>query len=173
MMFRPELEGATAEAGVATSIDTPEISEEERLRQEAAKRLERRRKMMSPEERLAKITGRPVEAVPDVGVSTAESSNTAPESSSPSTHTPPAVEDPPLEHLTRDPFSSDSPNLEGEFLTNMLAGQGYSPPPSDPVKYSQSIWLYLALAVRLMLETQYSWILGQNMLAPFLLKSLS
>ena len=50
------------EDGVVTSVEaaTSEISEEERLRQEAAKRLERRkRKMMSPEERLAKITGRP------------------------------------------------------------------------------------------------------------------
>ena len=58
--------------------------------------------------------------------------------------------------------------MEGEFLTNMLAGQGTSA-PSDPVKYSQSVWLYLAVAVRLMLETQYSWILGDNMVAPFVL----
>ena len=45
------------------STDTVEdaASEEDKLRAEAARRLERRRrKMMSPEERLARITGRPV-----------------------------------------------------------------------------------------------------------------
>ena len=45
----------------ATDTLEDAASEEERLRAEAAKRLERRRrKMMSPEERLARITGRPV-----------------------------------------------------------------------------------------------------------------
>ena len=51
------------ELTVDGSTDTVEdaASEEDRLRAEAAKRLERRRrKMMSPEERLARITGRPV-----------------------------------------------------------------------------------------------------------------
>ena len=155
------------EDGVVTSVEaaTSEISEEERLRQEAAKRLERRkRKMMSPEERLAKITGRPVEAVtPSSDVVFHGESNSAPEVSPRNIS---QSDDPPLENLTRDPFTSDSPTMEGEFLTNMLGGQGASP-PSDPVKYSQSVWLYLALAVRLMLETQYSWILGDNMVAPF------
>ena len=52
---------------VSTPAQGAEITEEERLRQEAAKRLERRkRKMMSPEERLAMITGRPVEPVSPV-----------------------------------------------------------------------------------------------------------
>ena len=163
--YEPE---SSEDVGVGTSVEAPasEISEEERLRQEAAKRLERRkRKMMSPEERLAKITGLPVEAVApccsDV-VFRGESNSASevlPQNISQS-------DDPPLEHLTRDPFTSDTSTMEGEFLTNMLGGQGTSP-PSDPVKYSQSVWLYLALAVRLMLETQYSWILGDNMVAPF------
>ena len=43
------------------------INDEERLRQEAARRLERRRrKMLNPEERLARITGRPVSSVSSV-----------------------------------------------------------------------------------------------------------
>ena len=45
----------------ATDTLEDAASEEDRLRAEAARRLERRRrKMMSPEERLARITGRPV-----------------------------------------------------------------------------------------------------------------
>ena len=59
------------------STDTVEdaASEEDKLRAEAARRLERRRrKMMSPEERLARITGRPVS------------------SASPTAETPPAGE---------------------------------------------------------------------------------
>ena len=40
---------------------TESVSDEDRLREEAARRMERRRrKMLSNEERLAKITGRPV-----------------------------------------------------------------------------------------------------------------
>ena len=49
----------TADGATDTVEDA--ASEEDRLRAEATKRLERRRrKMMSPEERLARITGRPV-----------------------------------------------------------------------------------------------------------------
>ena len=45
----------------ATDTLEDAASEEDRLRAEAARRLERRRrKMMSPEERLARITGKPV-----------------------------------------------------------------------------------------------------------------
>ena len=53
----------TADGSTDTASDA--VTDEERLRQEAARRLERRRrKMMSPEERLAKITGRPVATSP-------------------------------------------------------------------------------------------------------------
>lgn len=66
-MTEENLESAGAvEQTVDGSTDTVEdaASEEDRLRAEAAKRLERRRrKMMSPEERLARITGRPVSQV--------------------------------------------------------------------------------------------------------------
>ena len=157
---------------VSTPAQGAEITEEERLRQEAAKRLERRRKkMMSPEERLAKITGRPVEPVSPVSevVSSGETILTpggAPSASISSSA--PVEDDPPLEHLTRDPFTADTPTMEGEFLTSMLGGQAGSSPPSDPVKFSHSIWLFLALAVRLLLETEFSWILGNNMVAPFI-----
>ena len=158
---------------VSTPAQVAEITEEERLRQEAAKRLERRkRKMMSPEERLAKITGRPVESVSPVsegvssGVITPAPGDAPPPNISSSA---PVEDDPPLEHLTRDPFTADTPTMEGEFLTNMLGGQSGSSPPSDPVKFSHSIWLFLALAVRLLLETEFSWILGNNMVAPFIM----
>ena len=164
-----ELRAAAAE--VVASVEVLEISDEERMRQEAAKRMERRkRKMMSPEERLAKITGRPVEEVSPIldVVTSGESISTTDVPSVTVSSSTQSVDDPPLEHLTRDPFTADTPTMEGEFLTNMLGGQAGSSPPSDPVKYSQSIWLYLALAVRLLLETQYSWILGNNMLAPFI-----
>ena len=164
-----ELRAAAAE--VVASVEVLEISDEERMRQEAAKRMERRkRKMMSPEERLAKITGRPVEEVSPIFdvVPSSESISTPDVPSVTVSSSTQSVDDPPLEHLTRDPFTADTPTMEGEFLTNMLGGQAGSSPPSDPVKYSQSIWLYLALAVRLLLETQYSWILGNNMVAPFI-----
>ena len=163
--------------GPAEEVSTPaqgaEITEEERLRQEAAKRLERRkRKMMSPEERLAKITGRPVEPVSPVSevVSSGETIPTPGDApfANISLSAPPVEDDPPLEHLTRDPFTADTPTMEGEFLTSMLGGQAGSSPPSDPVKFSHSIWLFLALAVRLLLETEFSWILGNNMVAPFI-----
>ena len=61
-----ESAGAVAEQTADGATDTVEDAaiEEDRLRAEAAKRLERRRrKMMSPEERLARITGRPVSQV--------------------------------------------------------------------------------------------------------------
>ena len=164
-----ELRAAAAE--VVASVEVLEISDEERMRQEAAKQMDRRkRKMMSPEERLAKITGRPVEEVSPIldVVTSGESISTTDVPSVTVSSSTQSVDDPPLEHLTRDPFTADTPTMEGEFLTNMLGGQAGSSPPSDPVKYSQSIWLYLALAVRLLLETQYSRILGNNMLAPFI-----
>ena len=164
-----ELRAAAAE--VVASVEVLEISDEERMRQEAAKQMDRRkRKMMSPEERLAKITGRPVEEISPIldVVPSGESISTTDVPSVTVSSSTQSVDDPPLEHLTRDPFTADTPTMEGEFLTNMLGGQAGSSPPSDPLKYSQSIWLYLALAVRLLLETQYSRILGNNMLAPFI-----
>jgi len=157
---------------VSTPVQVAEITEEERLRQEAAKRLERRkRKMMSPEERLAKITGRPVESESPVSEVVSSGGTTPAPADAPSASISSAAhveDDPPLEHLTRDPFTADTPTMEGEFLTNMLGGQASSSPPSDPVKFSHSIWPFLALAVRLLLETEFSWILGNNMVAPFI-----
>ena len=58
-------ESTSVMADGSTDTASDAVTDEERLRQEAARRLERRRrKMMSPEERLAKITGRPVAASP-------------------------------------------------------------------------------------------------------------
>ena len=57
-----ESNGGVVDGATDTLEDA--ASEEDRLRSEAAKRLERRRrKMMSPEERLARITGRPVSQI--------------------------------------------------------------------------------------------------------------
>ena len=58
-MAEMESNGGVVDGATDTLEDA--ASEEDRLRAEAARRLERRRrKMMSPKERLARITGRPV-----------------------------------------------------------------------------------------------------------------
>ena len=148
-----------------------EMTDEEKLRQEAAKRLERRkRKMMSPEERLAKITGRPVEQSPPSPIESPMPNGVANEEIPTTTYTSSSnVDDPPLENLTRDPFTAETPTAEGEFLSNILGGQSNQTSYIDPVQFSYSIWPMLAIAVRVLLETDYSWILGNNMLTPFVL----
>jgi len=154
---------------LVASTESVELSEEDKMRQEATRRMERRkRKMMSPEERLAKITGRPVESISPVsGLESAPPT----ELSLPVAiaNTVVVEDDPPLENLIRDPFTDDNPTMEGDFLNNILGGQaGTSSTPSDPVKFSQSVWLFLAVAVRLLLETEFSWAVGNNMVAPFI-----
>jgi len=165
----PGVMAAVTEVEPVASTERVELSEEDKMRQEAAKRMERRkRKMMSPEERLAKITGRPVESVTPVsGLDTAP---TEERSSPPAITSASAVEDdPPLENLIRDPFMADTPSMEGDLLSNILGGQaGASSLPSNPVKFNQSVWLFLAVAVRLLLETEFSWTVGNNMVAPFI-----
>ena len=143
-----------------------ELSEEEKLRQEASRRMERRkRKMMSPEERLAKITGRPVEPVALMSDVVSSGGTVPPAEVAPAVR---EEDDPPLENLTRDPFTADTPTMEGEFLTNILGGQANTTPVSDPVQFSQSVWVFLAVAVRLLLETEFSWVVGHNMVGPFI-----
>lgn len=109
-----ELRAAAAE--VVASVEVLEISDEERMRQEAAKQMDRRkRKMMSPEERLAKITGRPVEEVSPIldVVPSGESISTTDVPSVTVSSSTQSVDDPPLEHLTRDPFTADTPTWRG------------------------------------------------------------
>ena len=67
-MSEENIEGTNGTADSTTDTASDVVNDEDRLRQEAAKRLERRRrKMMSPEERLAKITGRPVSSSSPLG----------------------------------------------------------------------------------------------------------
>ena len=143
------------EQTVDGSTDTVEdaATEEDRLRAEAAKRLERRRrKMMSPEERLARITGRPVsqisptlESPPPSGENRVKSNSDStncilssdslgvPASSSRdnlsvATNTLPA-DDPPLESLRREPRGSVA-SLQGpeaDLLSGLLGTGGDSP----------------------------------------------
>ena len=67
-MSEETIEGTNGTVDSTTDTASDVVNDEDRLRQEAAKRLERRRrKMMSPEERLAKITGRPVSSSSPLG----------------------------------------------------------------------------------------------------------
>merc|ERR1719458_1336739 len=144
--------------------------QEERLREEAAKRLERRRKkMLSPEERLARITGQPVgEVVTADEVGTAEVVSIGSSRSHNNAATAIASDDPPLELLTRDPLGPrGSPGPESDILSNLLGGA--TSPVENPVRFSQALWLFLALAVRLILETEYKFYIGESGVLPFLL----
>ena len=156
--------------------DTESTStEEERLRQQAQQRLERRRrKMQSPEERLALITGRPlqadtntsplpvtveaVEAVGTVGTMTAE--------------------DPPLETLTRDirpegRLRPGSSSAETDLLSSLLVSGGEvsadTKPGETQSQLASLVWVMLALVVRITLETEYSFVIGHNIFLPFAL----
>merc|ERR1719430_1533974 len=121
--------------------------------------------MLSPEERLAKITGRPVEQVSS-GSDAVSNQTVATVDTAPAT----VVEDPPLENLTRDPFTAETPTMEGDLLSNFLGGtQPSTSTVTDPVQFNQSVWLLLAVSVRVMLETEYSWVLANNMVAPFIM----
>ena len=67
-MLEETIEDTNVRTDSTTDTASDMVNDEDRLRLEAAKRLERRRrKMMSPEERLAKITGRPVSSSSPVG----------------------------------------------------------------------------------------------------------
>ena len=152
-------------------------TEEERLRQQAQQRLERRRrKMQSPEERLAKITGRPVE--PALATSSDLTSPPAlPVSAGcPSVGTMTA-EDPPLETLTREqrPASllRQGSSQEADLLSSLLGSSGAE--GSDPrqadtkTQLTDLVWVLLAVVVRLLLDTEYSAFIGHNIFLPFAL----
>jgi len=172
-----ETTSASDEPVSPDDVDTPSVNEvggteEEKLRLEAAKRLERRRRrMMSPEERLAMITGRPVSApsAADVVDPVPSQIDSVPVSPSLRDSSNQAGDDPPLENLTRDTLPAETPGMEGDLLSSLLGGQASSTPVVDPVQFSHCVWPLLALAVRLLLETDFSWILADNMIAPFFL----
>ena len=135
--------------------------DEDRLRQQAQQRLERRkRRLQSPEERLALITGRPVEAESRERESTAE--------------------DPPLELLTRGTQAGGQGGGQGgcqgaDLLANLLAGTeaasqaGGHQLPGDSQQVSGLVWVMLGLLVRITLETEYSGLIGHNVFLPFAL----
>lgn len=146
---------------------TEAVSDEDRLREEAARRMERRRrKMMSPEERLAKITGGLVEPRTEQEVVTSPHHEPV-VSSSPTL----MVEDPPLENLIRDPFTSPNTGGEADMLSSLLSGGAGGPAShtQPAVQYSLAVWPLLALLVRLTLDTEYSVWVGNSALLPFLL----
>jgi len=181
-----------------TDTTNDALNDEDRLRQEAAKRLERRRrKMMSPEERLAKITGRPVSSTSPTNESL-PSSNFTTESTMTSTNQDGSlsrnslqVDDPPLEtltrdvsHQTRDSFSNFLPQgsgQESDLLSQLLgaaggpqaaAGQGGQGAPAEGqqvTSVTDIVWVMLALAVRLILDTEFSVYIGDNCVMPYLL----
>jgi len=182
-----------------TDTTNDALNDEDRLRQEAAKRLERRRrKMMSPEERLAKITGRPVSSTSPTSENLPSSSLT-PESTMTSTNedhgslsrSPVQVDDPPLEpltrdvsHQTRDSFSNFLPQgsgQESDLLSQLLgatggtggtqtgAGQSASAEGQHVTSVTDIVWVMLALAVRLILDTEFSVYIGDNIVLPYLL----
>merc|ERR1712083_1282126 len=79
-----------------------------------------------------------------------------------------ASDDPPLELLTRDPLGPrGSPGPESDILSNLLGGT--TSPVENPVRFSHALWLFLALAVRLILETEYKFYIGESGVLPFLL----
>ena len=154
-------------------------TEEERLRLQAQQRLERRRrKMQSPEERLAKITGRPVESVP---VSVAVSETTSPPALPVSAGCPSVgtmtAEVPPLETLTRDqrPGSllRQGSSQEADLLSSLLGGgaEGSADPRQADTRtqLTDLVWVLLAVVVRLLLDTEYSAFIGHNIFLPFAL----
>merc|ERR1712083_531811 len=82
-----------------------------------------------------------------------------------------ASDDPPLELLTRDPLGPrGSPGPESDILSNLLGGT--TSPVENPVRFSHALWLFLALAVRLILETEYKFYIGESGVLPFLLLPL-
>merc|ERR1719219_2809555 len=121
------------------------------------------------------ITGRPVESV-----DTSSSSNSPPalpvSLGSPSVGTMTA-EDPPLETLTRDhrPDSllRQASSNEADLLSSLLgsgaeggAGPGQAETRSQ---LTDLVWVILAVVVRLVLDTEYSVVIGQNIFLPFAL----
>merc|ERR1719500_1961861 len=116
--------------------------------------------MMSPEERLARITGRPV------------------------SQTSPPVESPPLSDSFDMPPSSSADSLSVATSTSVaddppLAGlmgarsQDRGRTESQRGHNLDIVWVLLAVAVRLVLDTEYSGLIGDNILLPFTLSLAS
>jgi len=160
-------------------------SEESRLREEAARRQERRRrKLQNSDERMAKITGQPVKVSSDPktedllnghdlvnNLDNLISDNV--HQRLPLTET---VPDPPLEVLERDflpPLERESPSGEGldmNLLASLMTGNSAESSAAKPqVAVYHLLWVCLAVLVRLVLGSSHSFLLGDNMVIPFLL----
>jgi len=159
------------------------LEEEARLRDEAARRLERRRrKMQTSEERLSKITGQPVSAS-SAGTPSPDPASPMP---SPNGRAPPLfdsppnpllpldpVPDPPLEDLERDPFSQNRDldgGMDANMFNNLMMGNsaGGAGVKSE-VKVYTVVWVILAACTRLLLQSPYSHLVADNIVVPFLL----
>merc|ERR1719480_268376 len=136
---------------------------------------------MSPEERLARITGRPVSQTSPTLESPPPLSDSlgSPDNLSVATNTLPVDDpgDPPLESLRRDVTRGSVTSLggpEADLLSGLLGSGADSPlaglmgAPGGPAETQTSaaaeagtnntdlVWVLLAVAVRLVLDTEYS-----------------
>ena len=158
----------------ATDTVTDSLNDEDKLRQEAARRLERRRrKMLNPEERLAKITGRPVPASPPSSPSVETDSSVVQGEQMISTSTSPA-DDPPLETLTRDAFSNflttpGSSSETGDMLSSLMSGHQTGAAAGQHSRLNDVVWVMLAVLVRLVLDTEFAPYIAHNCVLPFIL----
>lgn len=138
------------------------MAEEDRMREEAARRMERRRKKMeNSEERLAKITGQPVGSGPRVSLDLPSLSYYEIASNGialPASHSDGTgnhrflADDPPLEHLVR----------------------SAEPAAASPAKQcSNLVWVLLAACVFFLLQSPWAYFLSQSAVLPFLLTFIS
>ena len=127
--------------------------------------------MQSPKERLAIITGRPVESSTDTVVDSLSSSV----GTTVGTMT---ADDPPLETLTRDSrpdrlLGQGSSSAETDLLSSLLGSGGEvgtdTKPGETKSQLTDVVWVVLALLVRIILDTEYSAFIGHNIFLPFAL----
>lgn len=153
------------------------MSDEDRLREEAARRAERRRKKLEQgEERLARITGQPVGSGPRVSLDLPNLSYYEMPSSSGSDlqqYSPTeaatdnfrwlAGEDPPLEQLVRP-----------EHVPTAGPDTPSPPPPvARSNQCSHLVWVSLAILSYLILQTSSAHYLSNSAILPFLLTFFS
>ena len=144
---------------------------------------------MSPEERLAKITGRPVSSGPSLDNDAYSAPVMSPQSHV-STNTTPGggggAEDPPLETLSREdtPLAglltgAGAGNGGADMLSSLLGGgqagqhTNTAGPAAGQLQLNDVIWVMLAIVVRLILDTEWSHYIANNCVLPFLLTLVS
>jgi len=84
------------------------------------------------------------------------------------------VPDPPLEDLQRDPFSQsndlDAGGLDVNMFNSLMMGNSTGSAGVKPeIKVYTVLWVILAVCTRLILQSPYSHLVGDNMIVPFFL----